>query len=300
MNYEQALAIIEGRPPEGLDVVPPEAEALLKGCAALATQLRQARMKSGALDLDLPECQILLDAEGRMTGIKVDEYDISHQMIEECMVAANEAVAAELSNRGIHILSRLHEPPDPTKMEDLSGSLATLGFRPGDISNPKNLSAFIASIADHPLRAQAHTLILRSMKRALYSAEAMGHFGLAKHFYSHFTSPIRRYPDLILHRQLAAILDPQSGRAQPSQGYLRKMAVQCTEREQRADDAERALLEIKKYRYLKQALDEGTGEEFDAVVAKVTNFGLFVDLVDLQVGGLVHISSISQIGRAHV
>jgi ribonuclease R len=179
-------------------------------------------------------------------------------------------------------------------MEDLSASLATLGFRPGDISNPKNLSAFIASIADHPLRAQAHTLILRSMKRALYSAEAMGHFGLAKHFYSHFTSPIRRYPDLILHRQLAAILDPQSGKAQPSQGYLRKMAVQCTEREQRADDAERALLEIKKYRYLKQALDEGTGEEFDAVVAKVTNFGLFVDLVDLQVGGLVHISSISR------
>ena len=294
LNYEQALAIIEGRPPEGLDVVPPEAEALLKGCAALATQLRQTRMKAGALDLDLPECQILLDSEGRMTGIKVDAYDISHQMIEECMVAANEAVAAELSNRGIHILSRLHEPPDPTKMEDLASSLAALGFRPGDIRNPKNLSAFIASIADHPLRSQAHTLILRSMKRALYSADEMGHFGLAKHFYSHFTSPIRRYPDLILHRQLAAILDPQSGKAQPSQGYLRKMAVQCTEREQRADDAERALLEIKKYRYLKQALDEGTGEEFDAVVAKVTNFGLFVDLVDLQVGGLVHISSISR------
>ena len=294
LNYEQALAIIEGRKPEGLDNCPPEAEALLKGCAALATQLRQARMKSGALDLDLPECEIQLDAESRMTGVKVVEYDLSHQMIEECMVAANEAVAAELSSRGIRILSRLHEPPDPTKIDDLIASLRAIGFRPGDIHNAKNLSAFIASIADSPLRATAHTLILRSMKRAVYSAEGMGHFGLAKHFYSHFTSPIRRYPDLILHRQLAGLLDPESGAARAPDGYLRKMAVQCTEREQRADDAERALLEIKKYRYLKQVLDEGNGETFDAVVSKVTSYGLFVDLPALQVGGLVHIGSISR------
>ena len=292
LNYEQALALIEDRPPEGLDACPPEAVDLLKGCAALASQLRAARMKSGALDLDLPECEIILDAEGRMTGIKVVEYDISHQMIEECMVAANEAVAAELSSRGVRILSRLHEPPDPTKIEDLTAALRALGFRTGDLRHPKNLSAFIASIADSPLRATAHTLILRSMKRALYSAEGMGHFGLAKHYYSHFTSPIRRYPDLILHRQLADYLE--KGPAQAAPGYLKKMAVQCSEREQRADDAERTLLEIKKYRYLKQALDEGTGEEFDAVVSKVTNFGLFVDLVDLQVGGLVHIGSISR------
>ncbi len=294
LNYEQALAIIEGRKPEGLDSFPPEAEALLKGCAALATQLRQARMKSGALDLDLPECEIQLDAESRMTGVKVVEYDISHQMIEECMVAANEAVAAELSSRGIRILSRLHESPDPSKIDDLTTSLRAIGFRPGDIHNPKNLSAFIASIADSPLRATAHTLILRSMKRAVYSAEGMGHFGLAKHFYSHFTSPIRRYPDLILHRQLAGYLTGEIGAARAPDGYLRRMAVHCTEREQRADDAERTLLEIKKYRYLKQVLDEGNREEFTAVVAKVTNFGLFVDLPDLQVGGLVHIGSISR------
>jgi ribonuclease R len=122
----------------------------------------------------------------------------------------------------------------------------------------------------------------------------MGHFGLAKHFYSHFTSPIRRYPDLILHRQLAGYLTGVIGAARAPDGYLRRMAVHCTEREQRADDAERALLEIKKYRYLKQVLDEGNGETFDAVVSKVTSYGLFVDLPALQVGGLVHIGSISR------
>ena len=287
LTYEQALAIIEGRDA----AAPQDVSALLGECARLAMQLRTTRMKDGALDLDIPECEISLDASGRMTDVKVREYDISHQMIEECMVAANEAVAAELSSRGIRILSRLHEPPDPTKIEDLRDSLLSMGFRPGDIRQPRNLSAFIASVADHPLKGVVHTLILRSMKRALYSSEGAGHFGLAKHFYSHFTSPIRRYPDLILHRQLAAWLTEGKGRMSPA--YLRKMAVKCTELEKRADDAERALLEIKKYRFLKQVLDDGEAREFDAIVSKVTDFGLFVDLCDLQVGGLVHISSIS-------
>ena len=293
LTYEQALAIIEDRKPEGLAEWPAEATAILKGCSALTRQLRAERMKAGALDLDVPECEIILDEESRMTGIKLREYDISHQMIEECMVVANEAVAAELSSHGIRILSRLHESPDPTKIEDLTASLRTLGFRPGDISHPKNLSNFIASIADEPLHEQAHTMILRSMKRAVYSADAMGHFGLAKHYYSHFTSPIRRYPDLILHRQLADYLVPPEERTPLAPGYLKKMAVQCTDREQRADDAERALLEVKKYRFLKEQIEARKFEEYDAVISKVTSFGLFVDVNDLQVGGLIHISSIS-------
>ena len=136
-------------------------------------------------------------------------------------------------------------------------------------------------------------MILRSMKRAVYSADAMGHFGLAKHYYSHFTSPIRRYPDLILHRQLADYLVPPEERTPLAPGYLKKMAVQCTDREQRADDAERALLEVKKYRFLKEQIEARKFEEYDAVISKVTSFGLFVDVNDLQVGGLIHISSIS-------
>ena len=290
LSYEQALAIIEKRKPEGMETVPLEAKALLCGCASLALQLRDARMKAGALDLDVPEVEIKLDADGRMTGIETRVYDISHQMIEECMVAANEAVAAELLQHKTPIMSRLHEAPDPDKLEDLAVNLRILGFRPGNLSEPRNLARFLASIADHPLREHAHTMILRSMKRAVYSADGTGHFGLAKQYYSHFTSPIRRYPDLVLHRQLARYLDHKE---RTPKDYLKKMALQCTEREQRADEAERTLVEIKKYRYIQQQLDENAPEEYDGVIAGVTNFGLFIDIPDLQIGGLVHISAIS-------
>ena len=290
LSYEQALALIEKRRPDGMETIPPEAEALLSGCAALARQLREARMRAGALDLDVPECEIKLDEEGRMTGIETRVYDISHQMIEECMVAANEAVASELLQHKTLIMSRLHEAPDPDKLDDLAVNLRVLGFHPGNLEHPRNLARFLASIVDHPLREHAHTMILRSMKRAVYSADGTGHFGLAKQYYSHFTSPIRRYPDLILHRQLGAYLDHK---ARMPKDYLKKMALLCTEREQRADEAERTLVEIKKYRYLQQQLDENAPEEYDGVIASVTSFGLFVDIPMLQIGGLVHISSIS-------
>ena len=291
LDYGQALAIIEGRQPEGLARVPKAASDLLAGVAALATELRAARMRRGALDLEVPECRVEIDADGRMTGFAVEPYDISHQLIEECMVAANEAVAAELAQHGRKIVSRLHEPPAPEKIADLQASLQALGFTPGDLGSPVALSHFIASIADHPLRAQAHTLILRSMKRAVYSSDGSGHFGLAKAFYAHFTSPIRRYPDLVLHRLLADYLGRRPASMGP--GDLARVAATCTETEQRADEAERTLLEIKKYRFLQQQIDDRDPKVYDAVVSKVTSYGLFVDLPDLVVGGLVHISTIS-------
>ena len=210
------------------------------------------------------------------------------------MVAANEAVATELSARGIRILSRLHEPPDPDKMEELQAGLAMLGFHPGDLSDPRRLARFLASTADHPLRFHAHTLVLRSMKRALYSADKSGHFGLAKRHYSHFTSPIRRYPDFVLHRQLAAHIAAEDGRGGLPTEYLKAAADQSTARELRADEASRALIEIKKFRFLQQQLDDRKPVVYDAVVSRVTNFGLFVDVTEIQVSGLVHISSISQ------
>ena len=292
LNYKQALAIIEGRRPEGIARLPKAARDLLSGATELALQLRAIRMRNGALDLDLPECRLNIDADGRMTGFTIEEYDVSHQLIEECMVAANEAVAAELSLHGVKIVSRLHEPPDPAKIADLTTSLKALGFRPGDISQPANLSRFIASIEKHPLRAQAHTLILRSMKRAIYSAEDHGHFGLAKARYSHFTSPIRRYADLVLHRQLADYVERRK-QSVPATS-LPSVAAQCTETELRADEAERTLLEIKKFRFLQAQVESGDPEEYEAVVAKVTSFGLFVDLPALAIGGLVHIATISK------
>ena len=207
------------------------------------------------------------------------------------MVAANEAVAKELWTRGVKILARLHESPDPDKLEELRGNLAKLGISCGDLSCQKNLAKFLKKIKGSPLEGVLSVMVLRAMKRALYSAKEIGHFGLAKKFYAHFTSPIRRYPDLVLHRQLASWIAGKGGRL--DLGWLNAAALHCSEREQVADDAERALDEIKKYRYLQQILEEKRGTSFDAVISKCTRYGVFVDLPDLAVGGMVHVSKLS-------
>jgi ribonuclease R len=293
LNYEQAMAIVLDKQPEGLDVVPPQARTLLKETLALARQMRARRFSMAALDLEVPEVEVVLDAQARMTGMVVRPYDESHQLIEECMVAANEAVATELWTRGTKILARLHEPPDEEKLEELQANLAILGFHPGNLANPQNLAKFLKDTQNHPLRYHAHTMVLRSMKRALYSAEKIGHFGLAKEYYAHFTSPIRRYPDLVLHRQLADYLDGKNGGKMP-QNYLMQTAFLATEREQVADDASRQLIEIKKYRFLQQQLDEKKPIIYRAVVAKCTNYGVFIDIADLAMGGMIHISNLSK------
>ena len=292
LNYEQAMAIISDKVPEGLAVVPSEARKVLKETWRLASQMRARRFSMAALDLEVPEVEVVLDEQARMTGMLVRPYDESHQLIEECMVAANEAVATELWTRGIKILARLHEPPDEEKLEELQANLAMLGFHPGNLSDPKMLAKFLQDTQDHPLRYHAHTMVLRSMKRALYSAEKIGHFGLAKDYYAHFTSPIRRYPDLVLHRQLADYLDGKGGKM--PQNYLMQTAFLATEREQVADDASRQLIEIKKFRFLQQQLDEKKPIEYRAVVAKCTNYGVFIDIPDLAMGGMIHISNLSK------
>ena len=292
LNYEQAMAIISDKVPEGLAVVPSEARKLLKETWQLASQMRARRFSMAALDLEVPEVEVVLDEHARMTGMLVRPYDESHQLIEECMVAANEAVATELWTRGIKILARLHEPPDEEKLEELQANLAILGFHPGNLSDPKNLAQFLKDTQEHPLRYHAHTMVLRSMKRACYSAEKIGHFGLAKDYYAHFTSPIRRYPDLVLHRQLADYLEGKGGKM--PQNYLVQTAFLATEREQIADDASRQLVEIKKYRFLQQQLDEKKPIIYRAVVAKCTNYGLFIDIPDLAMGGMIHISNLSK------
>ena len=292
LNYEQAMAIIADQPPEGLATVSEATRRLLKETWRLASQLRQRRFSMAALDLEVPEVEVMLDDHARMTGLAVRPYDESHQLIEECMVAANEAVATELWTRGIKILARLHEPPDEEKLEELQANLAILGFRPGDLSDPMRLAKFLKDTQEHPLRYHAHMMVLRSMKRAVYSAEKIGHFGLAKAYYAHFTSPIRRYPDLVLHRQLADFLDGKGGKM--PQHELIQTAFLATEREQVADDASRQLIEIKKFRFLQQQLDEQRPIVYRAVVAKCTNYGVFIDIPDLAMGGMIHISNLSR------
>ncbi len=284
-TYEQVMEVIATKQGQK-----PNVRKTILAIHELAQQLRRNRFAAGALDMDVPEAQILLDEKGMMTGIEVRPYDESHQLVEECMVAANEAVAKELWTRGVKILARLHEPPDPEKLEDLRANLVKLGISCGDLNQQKNLARFLKKIKGSPLEGTLSVMVLRAMKRALYSAEQIGHFGLAKKFYAHFTSPIRRYPDLVLHRQLASWISGGGGRL--DLGWLKRAAQNASEREQVADDAERALDEVKKYRYLEEDL-KTRGSVFDAVVGKCTRYGLFVDLHALAVGGMVHISKLA-------
>ena len=282
-TYEQVMSLIGGKAWNGL---PKQQARTVLAIHALAQQLRRRRFAEGALDLEVPETEILLDGEGMMTGLAERPYDESHQMVEECMVAANEAVAKELWSRGVKILARLHERPDPERLEQLRADLAAIGVGCGDLSHGKNVANFLKKIKGHPLGRTIGVMVLRSLKRACYDARKIGHFGLAKDFYAHFTSPIRRYPDLTLHRQLADFLVTGNGRL--PQNALDAAAKHCSEMEERADEAERALQEIKKFRFL-----EEQGGVFDATVGKVTKFGLFVDVPALATGGLVHVSTLS-------
>ena len=296
-TYEEVMKMISGGAAKGGDR---KAAKTVRAISALAQQLRAARFAAGALDLEVPEAEVKLDESGEMSGLEMRPYDESHQMVEECMVAANEAVAAELWSKGVKILARLHEPPDPEKLQTLRAELRGLGVKAGDLSSPKVFVHFLQSIKRHPLYPTIATMVLRSMKRAVYDASAIGHFGLAKRYYAHFTSPIRRYPDLTLHRQLAAYLAKKSGKtgrgADPRvpPRLLERWAAQANEREEIATEAERGLLEIKKYRLLEGQIKARCPQEYDAVVSKCMPFGCFVEIPDLAVSGLVHVSLLSQ------
>ena len=317
-TYEQVMRVISGAekrtpvrlkkdelpfPRSGQETASPLVRKTILAINTLAQQLRAKRFAAGALDLEVPEAEVILDRNGEMTGIVTRPYDESHQMIEECMVAANEAVAKELWTRGIKILARLHEPPDPEKILMLRAELRGLGVKMGNIENPKVFAQFLRSIKKNPLYPTLSTMILRSMKKAVYDSTTIGHFGLAKKHYAHFTSPIRRYPDLTLHRQLAAYLESTFQTAKPSKlpkpspkvppKLLARWAEHTSEREEIAAEAERGLLEIKKYRLLEEQLNSRQIIEYDAVISKCMPFGCFVEIPELAVSGLVHVSLLS-------
>ena len=284
-TYEQVMKVIAGGGGRGRN------ERTVRAISALAQQLRQQRFAAGALDLEIPEAEVMLDGNGELSGIVTRPYDESHQMVEECMVAANEAVAKELWANGVKILARLHESPDPEKILLLRSELRGLGVKVGDISKPKVFAQFLKAIKRNPLYPTISMLVLRSMKKAVYDSANIGHFGLAKRYYAHFTSPIRRYPDLTLHRQLAAYIEKRNAKVPPK--LLAKWAEHTSEAEDIATEAERGLLEIKKFRLMEDQLASHAIQEYDAVISKCTPFGCFVEIPEIAVSGLVHISLLS-------
>ncbi|MCQ2368672.1 MAG: VacB/RNase II family 3'-5' exoribonuclease [Kiritimatiellae bacterium] len=289
--YEEVMSIISGSKAAQEKLKPKELKTIL-ALHSLAQELRAKRFALGALDLEVPEVEVVLDDRGEMVGITSRPYDESHQMIEECMVAANEAVAKELWTKGIKILARYHGAPDPEKIMTLRTELRGLGVKLGNIENPKVLSQFLKSIKKHPLQSTISMMVLRSMKRAVYDSTEIGHYGLAKKFYAHFTSPIRRYPDLTLHRQLANYLEKEKSAKIPPK-LLAKWAEHTSEAEYEATEIERDYLEEKKYRYLEESLNSRTLVDYEAVISKCAPFGCFVELPELAISGLIHISSLS-------
>jgi ribonuclease R len=252
----------------------------------LAMILRRRRAKRGALELAMPEVKVDLDRKGRVAGATVVEHTESHQIIEEFMLAANEAVAEHLAGKDLHFLRRIHEAPSPRKLKALTEFVRELGFQTESLQSRFELQKLLRQAAGRPEQHAVHYAVLRSLQRAVYSPEPEGHFALASDCYCHFTSPIRRYPDLTVHRLLDAVL---AGRTPESHfDELVLLGEHCSDREDRAESAERELVKLKLLAYMSERI----GEEMEAVVTGVESFGLFVQGIDLPAEGLIHVTSL--------
>ena len=296
LRYCDAMAIVEGggnvRDARGRPI-PQAVQKLVRGCHELSQTLRRNRMAQFSLDIATPEPVVKLAPDGSVLSIAPAPHDASHELVEEAMIAANEAAAATLAAARVPHLCRFHDAPAPEKMQELEATLGAIGIRTGAIKDAGAIVRILKAVRGTALEGWVSSLVLRSLKRAEYSADDEGHFGLAKRFYSHFTSPIRRYPDLVLHRQLAALLAADRA-SQPSQELLRAIAREATSSEFRADQAERSLVEVKKYRFLEDMAASGKPREYDAVVVKCMPFGAFVEIPLLMVEGMVHVSALSR------
>jgi ribonuclease R len=256
--------------------------------------LNGRRRRRGSVDFDLPQAEVLMDESGRIENIIIAERNVAHRIIEEFMLLANETVADYLEERGGPGLYRIHEEPDLLKVEQFEEFISGFGHSLGAPLNalrPRHFQRLIEKISGAPEERPVAFLMLKTMQKARYAPQNLGHFGLAASSYTHFTSPIRRYPDLIVHRLLRAhrvnVIDET--RREELDEELPEVARHTSERERRADDAERELLQWRKVRFMADKV----GDEFDGYITGVAAFGLFTELVEHFVEGLVHISSMA-------
>jgi len=266
----------------------PEVHGLLGRMHKLAMILRERRFASGSLELTLPEVKIDLDRDGRVAGAHLVENTESHQIIEEFMLAANEAVGELLKDREILFLRRIHEQPDPRKLKQLSDFVRELGHGAGSLESRFEIQGLLDRVKGTPEERAINYASLRSMQKAVYAPDDEGHFALASKCYCHFTSPIRRYPDLTVHRLLDGIF-----RNRKPRNNFDELALQgdhCSQREQRAEQAERELTKVKLLHYMSTRI----GEEFDAVITGVQDFGLFAQGISLPAEGLIHVTSLQE------
>jgi ribonuclease R len=267
----------------------------LQRLAKLAKRLTAMRRRRGSLDFDLPEAEIILNLQGEAEDIVRAERNQAHRLIEECMLAANEAVAEFLTRRQAPLLYRIHEPPDAEKLQAFQQFVAHFNYGvqlDGSAGDARRLQQLLAEVEGTPEERMINQVLLRSMQQARYDPENVGHFGLAAEYYCHFTSPIRRYPDLLVHRVLRRVLQPgglNDAERHRLQRSLPALGELTSQRERRAMNAEREIVALKKTQFMADKV----GEEFGGFISGVQPFGFFVELKDYFVEGLVHISSLS-------
>ncbi|TVR46060.1 MAG: RNB domain-containing ribonuclease [Puniceicoccaceae bacterium] len=265
----------------------------------IASGLRKNRMKQGSLDLDMPEAKIFVDEKGYADRIEKIEQDESHQLIEEFMLAANAAVARRLREVNLPAIYRVHDDPDEEKLAELREYLGTFGVTAGDLTNRKEMARTVSKLRDHPQGYILRIQVLRSMRKAVYRASPDGHYGLCMKDYLHFTSPIRRYSDLVVHRVFEALLVKHEGQpalpgsqARYDLSRATSMAEHLSLTEQNSMEAERESVKVKQLEYFERELKKTRRTAFAAVITEVRNHGLFVELSELMVFGLVHVSTL--------
>ena len=291
LTYDKVWQAIGVKDPDARDEV---ADVLpqLENLHALYKALAEQRRRRGAIDFETPEVKFRLDAVGEVQAVGAVARNDAHKLIEECMIAANVQAATFLSKRKIPALYRAHETPPAEKYEDLQQFLREFKLRMPPIEDvtPADFSDVLRLVKDRPERELIQSVLLRAQSLAAYQPDNRGHFGLALEAYAHFTSPIRRYPDLLVHRAIRhALLGGKPSTYHYSDATMAAMAVHCSQRERRAEEAERDVDE----RFRCAWMAKHVGEEFDGVVTGVTSFGLFVELDESKVSGLVHISQLS-------
>ena len=290
LSYTGVQKVLDGDPEERARY--PELVPMLLEMEHVSGLLRRRRRKRGSIDFDFPETKVILDEKGHTVDIRPYERNAATRLIEDFMLAANETVAEDYYWQAQPFVYRVHEKPDADRMQRLGTFIRNFGYQlrtAGDELHPGEIQKLLDRIAGTPEEAMLSRLTLRSMKRAQYATDCSGHFGLAAPYYCHFTSPIRRYPDLQIHRIIKENLRGRltAERVEHYEAILSEVAKHSSETERRADEAERETVKLKKVDYMERHI----GEEYDGVISGITAYGLYVELANT-VEGLVHVNSL--------
>jgi ribonuclease R len=290
MTYTAVKKIVVDEDPELIEKYEPLVEHF-RMMAELAKILRSKRLRRGAIDFNFPEAKVIVDEQGKPIDVVRRPRTIAEQLIEEFMLAANETIAEHFCRLEVPFVYRIHENPDVEKLQSFYQFVSTFGYsikgKPDKVK-PRALQELLEQVSGRPEETVISTVMLRSMKQAKYAAECLGHFGLAAQFYTHFTSPIRRYPDLLIHRIIREVLEQgtlSSQRIDQLNSFLPEAAKQSSIRERIAVEAERETVDLKQAEFM---LDK-IGEEFEGIISGITSYGLFVELPNT-IEGMVHVS----------